>query len=193
VTIRPETVQITLASGPIGLQLVYGGTPVTAPFTRTAIVGATRTIFAPSPQGQYTFERWSDAGAQQHNILVPSTDATFTAFFVDRTAPTVTGVTPANGATGVARRTTVTASFSEAVDPTTLTTQSVTLVRAGTTVAIAATVTYDAATRTVTLRPSAALDPNAMYTATVSTAVKDVAGNALAAPRSWSFTTGRGQ
>ena len=54
---------------------------------------------------------------------------------------------------------------------------------------------YDDPTRTATLTPSAALEASTSYTATVkggASGVKDLAGNALAADSSWSFTTGTG-
>ena len=54
------------------------------------------------------------------------------------------------------------------------------------------TVTYDAATRTATLDPDAPLAHSTTYTATVkggAGGVKDIAGNALAADFTWSFTT----
>jgi hypothetical protein len=50
-------------------------------------------------------------------------------------------------------------------------------------------VAYDPATYTATFTPDADLDYNHTYTATVSTAIKDVAGNPLAEVYSWSFTT----
>lgn len=43
--------------------------------------------------------------------------------------------------------------------------------------------------RTFTFTPSAAMANSASYTATVSVAATDTAGNALAAPQSWSLTT----
>ncbi len=81
VNIQPQTIQLTLASSPSGMNLVYGGTSVTAPFTVTTIVGSAHTIYAPSPQGTHTFQSWSDAGAQQHDITVGATNITFTATF----------------------------------------------------------------------------------------------------------------
>jgi Ca2+-binding RTX toxin-like protein len=57
---------------------------------------------------------------------------------------------------------------------------------------IAASVSYDSATRKASLNPSADLESGATYTATIkggSEGVKDSAGNALAADKSWSFTT----
>ncbi len=50
---------------------------------------------------------------------------------------------------------------------------------------------YSASSRRATLNPSAALAGGATYTATVTTGAKDLAGNPLAASKSWSFTTRR--
>ncbi|MFN8556292.1 MAG: NPCBM/NEW2 domain-containing protein [Dehalococcoidia bacterium] len=95
--------------------------------------------------------------------------------------------------TGGATGATVQATFSEAIDPATLTTATFTLAPSAGGPSVAATVTYDAAARTATLRPSAALAGTTGYTATVkggASGVKDPAGNALAADRVWTFTTG---
>jgi hypothetical protein len=57
---------------------------------------------------------------------------------------------------------------------------------------VSATVAYDPTTKTATLTPGAALEAGVTYTATVmggSGGVKDVAGNALAADTTRSFTT----
>jgi hypothetical protein len=61
-------------------------------------------------------------------------------------------------------------------------------------VLVPAVVTYDVASRTATLRPNAVLTADAVFTArlrggTTDPRIKDVAGNALAADVSWSFTT----
>ena len=102
-------------------------------------------------------------------------------------AATVTARTPAVDATGVAVGDPVTATFSDAVQgvgPTTFT------LKAGTT-AVAATVTYDAATRIATLRPTAALAANTRYTAALTggaSAIRTMAGTPLANV-SWTFTT----
>ena len=111
-------------------------------------------------------------------------DVVFNPNFADTTPPTVTGETPAPNATGVATSSTVSATFSESIQPATL---SFVLKDAGNNV-VASTVSYVDATHTATLTPSAALAPGATYTATVSGA-KDLAGNQMTAPFSWSFTT----
>jgi glucose/arabinose dehydrogenase len=109
----------------------------------------------------------------------------------DTTPPTVTARTPSPGATGVAVNVSPTATFSEAMNPATLTTGTFTLVKQGQSTPVAATVSY--ASQVATLDPTANLDPSSTYTATVkggSAGAKDVAGNALAADATWTFTTG---
>jgi hypothetical protein len=83
----------------------------------------------------------------------------------------------------------VTAVFSEAMDPATITGTNVTLKQGA--VQIAAAVTYVAATRTVTIDPSANLSARTVYTATIKGpgGAKDLAGNALATDKVWTFTT----
>ncbi len=110
----------------------------------------------------------------------------------DTTAPTITALGPTDGATGQPTGTNATATFSEPIDPATLTGATVSLVVQGTSTPLAASVTYDGPSRTVTLDPSAALANATTYVATVrggASGVKDVAGNPLAADRSWTFTT----
>ena len=96
---------------------------------------------------------------------------------------------PTAGATGVDPGGDVRATFSEPVDPATLT-GNVELRNGGT--LVPASVQYDAPSSTVTLHPTSALAYSTSYTATVkggAAGVKDLAGNALGADVSWSFTT----
>ncbi|GAJ01582.1 unnamed protein product, partial [marine sediment metagenome] len=112
-------------------------------------------------------------------------DATFT---TTTTAPTVSSTNPANNATDVDVNTTITATFSEAMDASTITTDSF-LVNDGT-INIAGTVTTVTQSGTVaTFSPTTALDYSTTYTATITTGAKDLAGNALEADYTWSFTT----
>jgi hypothetical protein len=105
--------------------------------------------------------------------------------------PTVTAKSPADGSNGISTATTVTATFSRAMDPTTITASSFTLRRPDTTL-VTATVSYDGATNTATLAPSAALAVSTTYTANLATTIKASDGTALASPVTWSFTTGTG-
>jgi hypothetical protein len=112
---------------------------------------------------------------------------------IDTTPPTVTSTSPGGGATGVDTAGNVMATFSELVDPTTLTTATFELRNAAGALTAAAA-SYSAATSIATLDPSGVLTPGATYTAklkggTTDPRVKDLAGNALAADRVWTFTT----
>jgi len=114
---------------------------------------------------------------------------------IDKSDPTVSSVSPTSGAKNVALSTSVAGTFSEEMDPATLITSTVTLVKSGTTTPlISATVNYDATTKKVTLKPQFPLAANATYTATVkggAQGAKDKAGNPLGSDKVWSFTTGR--
>jgi hypothetical protein len=109
----------------------------------------------------------------------------------DTTPPTVSTTSPVNGAANVLTGTEVKATFNEPMDAATVSTVTFELRNAGATL-VASTVTYDAATRTATLKPSAALSLSSQFSATVKgggSGVKDLAGNALAADVTWTFTT----
>ena len=103
----------------------------------------------------------------------------------DVTAPSVSSAGPANNATSVATSANATVTFSEAMNAATISSTTFTL-KQGTT-GIAGTVTYSGTTATFT--PSSALASNTVYTGTITSGAKDVAGNGLAANYSWSFTT----
>jgi hypothetical protein len=99
--------------------------------------------------------------------------------------PLVNSTDPTAAATGVARNKTIAITFSEAMDPLTITASTYTL-KQGTT-NIAGTVTYTG--MTASFNPTNVLDPAVVYTATVTTGAKDLSGNALASNTIWSFTT----
>jgi hypothetical protein len=112
----------------------------------------------------------------------------------DTTAPTVGSVTPQEGATGVAVGANVEATFSEAMDQSTIITpaNTFTLTKQGATTPVGASVSYDATAKKATLNPSANLEAGATYTATVkggTGGAKDLAGNPLTSDKTWSFST----
>jgi hypothetical protein len=100
------------------------------------------------------------------NALATDYDWSFTTVVGDITPPTVSSVTPANGATGVLVGSTISAVFSEAMDASTINSSTIEL-RNSSSVLVAGTVSYNAGTRTVTLTPSAALANSHLYTATI--------------------------
>ncbi len=106
----------------------------------------------------------------------------------DALATAVTGTSPLNGAAGVPPSATlINVAFNKVIDQSSLTTTSFTLTSgAG---GVTGTVTYSPATRTAIFYPSGSLLPGTTYTATLTTSLRDQAGNALGAPYVWSFTT----
>ena len=104
----------------------------------------------------------------------------------DTTAPTAVSVSPVDMASGVPINATLTTTFSEPMAPKTITAISFELKQGPTPVMGA--VTY--AGTVATLDPVANLAPNTSFTATVTTAVTDTAGNAMAVKKTWSFKTG---
>ena len=147
-----------------------------------------------SPSEEYTFTipALADGG---YTVYVRATDAASPpnttaevdhasdSFTIDTVAPTVDSTFPASGATGVVVTTVVTATFSERMDDSTITTGSFTLD------GVAGSVSYNFGTYTATFTPDAVLAEGTTYTASLSTAIADVAGNALAAEYTWTFTT----
>ena len=88
----------------------------------------------------------------------------------------------------------MTAAFSEAMDARILDRTTFSLRKkgaAGGAAGVAARVSYDAATQRAVLNPADDLRPGTTYVATVEVWVGDLAGNALAARKTWSFTVRR--
>jgi hypothetical protein len=96
----------------------------------------------------------------------------------------VTAVTPASGSTGNPVSVAPTATFSQAVVPSTV---SFTVKNSGGT-AVAGTVSFNAANTVATFTPTSSLAASTTYTATVSGA-QNSSGTAMSSPFSWSFTT----
>jgi ice-binding like protein/Big-like domain-containing protein len=107
----------------------------------------------------------------------------------DSTAPTVSSTTPADSATSVSLSAAANATFSEAMDPSTISTATFRLTGPGTT-PVAGKASYDVASRIATFTPTIALAVGTTFTATITTGAKDLAGNALASNFVWSFVTG---
>ena len=104
------------------------------------------------------------------------------------TTPTVLSNAPVNGATGVPLNRSVSATFSEAMDPATLTASTFTLTSGAAAVPVQGTVSYG--NLKASFLPAANLASNGSFTATITTGAKSAAGVALATKHAWSFTTG---
>ncbi|WP_372528536.1 Ig-like domain-containing protein [Piscinibacter sp.] len=105
-----------------------------------------------------------------------------TAALADTTRPTVILTVPAAAASNVPNNAKITAAFSEDMDVTTMSGTSFTVANAALGAPVAGTVSYSAAARTATFTPSTpiTLANNTSFTATITTAATDLAGNALA-------------
>ena len=101
------------------------------------------------------------------------------------TEATVSSTSPSGSTTGVPRNTAITASFSGAMTPATINTTTFTLMQ-GTT-PVTGTVAYSGTTATFT--PLNTLAAGTTYTATITTGAMNIAGNALASTKVWSFST----
>lgn len=108
----------------------------------------------------------------------------------DTTAPTVAGTIHANGATNVPINAALGATFSEAINPLTITNQTFTLKDTNTSALVTGVVSYSGVS--AVFKPLEHLEINRSYTATIkggSSGVRDVAGNLLVADYVWVWTT----
>ena len=106
----------------------------------------------------------------------------------DHDPPTITAVVPPDGSVGADPATKVSAAFDEPLGAATVNAGTVEL-RGPSGGLVPAGVAYLEAGHVASLTPGTRLAAGTRYTATVTTGVTDAAGNALATPRSWSFTT----
>jgi hypothetical protein len=104
------------------------------------------------------------------------------------TGPTVTSVYPADGATGVSPGSVAYAIFNKAMDKSTAE-AAFSLKRTSDGAAVSGSFSWYGSGALI-FDPDADLAPGTQYTATISTAAKDLGGNALANPVTWSYTTG---
>jgi hypothetical protein len=167
------------------------GTAQVSGTVATSANGQTAT-FAPSgglaANTLYTATVAAGAKSAAGTVTAADTSWTFTTGAVaDTTAPTVTVTNPVAAATGVLTNTKIAATFSEAMDPLSIGSTTFT-VKQGT-VQVAGSVAYGPGT-TATFTAANPFTASTVFTATLSTGVKDLAGNALSSAFTWTFTTG---
>ncbi len=100
--------------------------------------------------------------------------------------PSLTSTTPLDNVTGVPRNTSISFTFSEAMNPATINASTFTLVQGST--AVPGTITYNGTT--ATFAPINTLAASTLYTATMTTGAKSLTGKSLSKDVVWSFTTG---
>jgi hypothetical protein len=149
----------------------------------------------PVSGGKYSLVPTGALASGQHTIKVSETapGATesmspgFLPITIDVTKPIITKVGPAVNATGVHRTNNIAAIFNERVN--TVGTSSYALRKTSTHGLLTSVVTYATATRQAVLNPSTTLLSKTTYTVTLSSLIKDTAGNVLTA-KVYNFTTG---
>lgn len=172
--VAPATIAFTLSTGsttvPCGLN--YSGT--TATFTPLAVLAFDTLYTATVNAGVNDL-----AGNPMQSDYVWSF-VTGTSF--DIVPPGVAAVVPAIGAINVIDRPVISITFTEEVDPATITFTLTTGTSAAT-----CPLLYSGVTATCT--PSSPLKHGALYTAWIKSGVKDLAGNAMPTDYFWSFKT----
>jgi Bacterial Ig-like domain len=115
----------------------------------------------------------------------------------DTTEPLITSVTPADNDTNVSPKITPTATFSKDMDKVTINEATFKLVVFGgdqddvkpVSPKVPSGVRYDEATKVATFTPASDLQYGKRYGATITSGVRDKAGNSLAQDKAWHFTT----
>ena len=175
-TITNTTFTLKQGAAAVAGTVTYAG--VTATFTPTGTL---------APNLPFTATITTGVQDLSGNALAANYVWTFTTGATPNlTPPMVSSTVPANGATNVPIGNALSATFSEALNPLTITNTTFTLKQGA--AAVAGTVTYAGVTATFT--PTGTLAPNLPFTATITTGVQDLSGNALAANYVWTFTTG---
>jgi hypothetical protein len=107
----------------------------------------------------------------------------------DTVAPSVISTNPTQDSTGVLLNRDITATFSEAIAPASLSTQSIVLIDDATDQTVPGySIQYDATNKTAILS-NADLEPASTYIVTLTTAIKDLAGNPMEESYTLRFST----
>jgi hypothetical protein len=188
--------QFTLAERPTGCTVILAGNGVVAGVVTYAAASDAATFTPAAPLASSTSYTVIVQGAAlvadlAGNLLASDYTWSFTtAAAPDTTPPRATVTGPSDLAVGVALDQHVNASFTEAMDPLSISTASFTLMDGAT--PVVGTVWYDALNNIAVFAPLSPLTAGTTYTAAVSIGARDLAGNSLQAglvSNPWSFTT----
>jgi hypothetical protein len=167
--------------------LKQGSTVVAGTVSYTGMAATFKPTSALTPSTAYTGTVTTAAKDLAGNAIASSLVVTFTtAAAADIALPMVNSTDPLNNTIDIARNKVISLTFNEAMDPLTINATTLTVKQGAN--AVAGTVSYSGMTAKFT--PSVSLSPNTIYTVSITTGAKDIAGNALAASTSWNFTTG---
>ncbi len=169
--------------------IAYDGASLTATFTPSSpLLG--QSVYVATIKGGFSDPRVKDTAG---NSLAAPYSWEFVTGGVDSVPPGTAAKSPAPDATGINTNSNVSVVFTEPMNPSTITAS--TFLVNGPGGPVAGAVLYDALTRTATFNPTATLASSTAYTVTIkgglaAPVAQDLAGNALSADATWSFTTG---
>jgi Ice-binding-like/Bacterial Ig-like domain len=165
--------------------------PGTTPVTGTVSYAGSTAVFTPSSalalNTTYTAEIWTGAQDAFGDALANDFSWSFMTSAAACAPATVIAVSPTANSTGICPNTLVTATFSEAMQPSTINTTTFTLTGPGNT-SVTGTVSYDSASNTATFTPANPLALDQPYAANISPGAEDLSGNPLA-NYNWTFMT----
>jgi hypothetical protein len=168
------------------IQLLDGVTPVAITVT---LSNYTRVVITPALPLEYskTYSIVVGTGVKDAfgNALTSSSTTNFTTD--SAVSPVISSIYPADTATGVNVEVQPCIIFSEVIDPRTINSNNIKLMR-GATLIRSTVASYGA--KIVMLSPQYPLVQNTAYSIVVSTGIKDASGNAMAAASTTNFTTG---
>lgn len=166
--------------------LKQGATPVSGKVSSSAAIAT----FTPASDFEknkaYTATITTGAKDPAGNALASNYEWVFsTGSIADTTAPTVILTSPLKGAIVAPGNQKTSVAFSEAMDPASINAATFTLKQGVTPVPGK----VSSSTATATFAPTSDLEQGKVYTGTITTGVKDLAGNPLASNYGWDFTT----
>jgi hypothetical protein len=166
--------------------------PGTTPVTGTVSYAGSTAVFTPSSalalNTTYTAEIWTGAQDVFGEALANDFSWSFMTSTAACAAATVTAVSPTADSTGICPNTLVTATFSEAMQSSTINTTTFTLTGGSGNALVTGTVSYDQASNTATFTPASPLELDQPYAANISPGAEDLSGNPLA-NYNWTFMT----
>ena len=198
---KTSPVTLTVSASDSGSGLAADPTCTDGSTALTLTAGSTAGSWTASVSGEGTHNISCSVSDKATNTSSPTTDTVK----IDKTAPTVIGLQPAATATGVSRGTNVAATFSEKMDPLSITNSTFKLFKVkpdGSTTQITnVRVSLSTDGLTAKLNPfgtsSTLLAANTKYKGVITTGAKDEAGNQLdqdpttagLQQKGWTFTT----
>ena len=182
VSLNPETITMTGPGGSVAGTVTYAGNIAT---------------FTPESQltSNSTYTMTIGTGVMDltgNTLATPEIWSFTTGIVTDTSRPLVSSTSPTSGGQGVALNGQIAATFSEAMDPSSLGPENFTVTGPGG-APVEGTLSFAGNGTVVIFIPGNDFAAATTYRATISTVAQDLAGNALANEKTWSFTTGNDQ